>query len=115
MTLEKFIEKLRNIPAKVIFQDTMDTIDTLYDFSPVSFSNGTITNKAGENNGSCKLFHFAKLHKLTQEETLYCFGEHYKNVLDTPTATNHQNIRNFMKTGWDGISFEDQALTKKSL
>jgi HopJ type III effector protein len=33
------------------------------------------------------------------------------DVLENPEATNHQNIRNFMKTGWAGISFEGTALT----
>jgi len=113
MTLEEFIKKLNNNPTEIAFQDTMDCIDMHYNFKPTAFSNGEITNEAGQNNGSCKLFYFAKLQNLEKENTLYCFGEHYKNVQDHPTATNHQNIRNFMKTGWEGISFEDLALTKK--
>jgi hypothetical protein len=28
-------------------------------------------------------------------------------------GTNHQNIRNFMKTGWDGIAFYEALELKK--
>jgi hypothetical protein len=34
-------------------------------------------------------------------------------VLKHPEATDHQNIRNFMKTGWEGIRFEGEALKAK--
>ncbi|MGL5142536.1 MAG: HopJ type III effector protein, partial [Acinetobacter baumannii] len=27
--------------------------------------------------------------------------------------TDHQNIRQFMQNGWDGVKFEGQALTEK--
>jgi hypothetical protein len=30
-------------------------------------------------------------------------------------GTNHQNIRNFMKTGWDGIAFYGEALELKKI
>jgi hypothetical protein len=33
--------------------------------------------------------------------------------LGDPSGTNHQNIRNFMKTGWNGIQFEGEALQLK--
>ncbi|MGY3792310.1 HopJ type III effector protein [uncultured Aquimarina sp.] len=113
MTTTEFIDKLRETPESIVFEKTMNVIDTNYNFTPVSFTNGEIVNEAGQNSGSCKLFSFAKLQKLTQQETLYCFGEHYKNVLDHPDGDNHQNIRNFMKTGWEQLSFNDQALTEK--
>lgn len=113
MKIAAFITKLRNTPTAITFQDTMDVIDTQYNFEPVSFSNGEIMNEAGQNSGSCKLFSFAKLQNLSKEETLYCFGTYYKSVLDTPEDTDHQNIRNFMKTAWEGISFSGTALTKK--
>ncbi|MEG0198898.1 MAG: HopJ type III effector protein, partial [Acinetobacter sp.] len=34
-------------------------------------------------------------------------------VLATPEATDHQNIRQFMLNGWDGIQFESEALAAK--
>jgi hypothetical protein len=42
---------------------------------------------------------------------LACFGSYYrKDVLENPNGTDHQNIRNFMNRGWEGISFEKEAL-----
>ena len=75
--------------------------------------NGDIINNAGENNGSCKLFAFAMHQEFTKEETLLCFGEHYQTVLEDKNGTSHQNIRNFMQTGFKGLSFENEALTLK--
>ncbi|WP_282079935.1 HopJ type III effector protein [Aquimarina algiphila] len=113
MTITTFVEKLRQEPKTVKFEETIAVIDTHYDFTPTLFVNGNITNQAGENSGSCKVFSFAKLHQLEEEETLSCFGKYYQDVLNTPTNNDHQNIRNFIKTGWEGISFEGEALLKK--
>ncbi|WP_445757868.1 HopJ type III effector protein [Polaribacter sp.] len=70
-------------------------------------------NKFAENSGSCKLFAFAIHQKFTKQETLFCFGEHYKNVLEDSTGTSHQNIRNFMKAGFNGLSFDEEPLKLK--
>ncbi|MGU3844869.1 HopJ type III effector protein, partial [Vibrio diabolicus] len=41
-------------------------------------------------------------------------GRFYReDVLLHPENSDHQNIRNFMVTGWDGIRFEAPALTAK--
>ncbi|MFH2134800.1 MAG: HopJ type III effector protein [Pseudomonadota bacterium] len=115
MALDTFLQRLNNTPDSVGFNDTMALIDQLYDFTPTAFDNGTTRNEAGQNNGSCKLFSFAKLHMLTPQQTLTCFGDYYrKDVLGNPEGSDHANIRNFMKTGWEGISFEGTALTPKS-
>jgi HopJ type III effector protein. len=37
---------------------------------------------------------------------LSLFAEHYAAVLATPEATDHQNIRQFMQNGWDGIDLK---------
>jgi hypothetical protein len=51
---------------------------------------------------------------LGKKETLACFGSYYtKDVLENPNGTDHQNIRNFMIGGWDGISFDNEALSLK--
>ncbi len=89
-------------------------IDQHYQYQPTAFRNGDLQNDAGQNEGSCKLFFFAKLHQLSAEKTLKCFGEHYATVLDTPEGDSHQNIRNFMKHGWEGIQFNGIALSEKS-
>ena len=110
MTIEKLKTKLTTTPLQVVFAETMQVIDDNYSFSPTAFTNGAINNKAGENSGSCKLFAFAKLQQLTKEETLFCFGEHYQNVLEDEKGTSHQNIRNFMQYGFEGLDFEKDAL-----
>lgn len=100
--------------ASLQFSDTMDVIDALYDFTPTSFSNGNIQNKANENNGSCKLFAFAQINNFSEPQTLALFGEYFRDVLVTPEGYDHQNIRNFMSTGWAGISFNGIALCPKA-
>jgi hypothetical protein len=113
MTLSAFLENLKSNPIKVSFSETIAVIDANYQFAPTAFSNGNQQNKAGENNGSCKIFAFAKLHQLTELQTLACFGSYYfEDVLKNPAGTDHQNIRNFMKFGWDGIHFENEVLTQ---
>lgn len=114
MELNRFLQQLNETPTSIAFNDTIATIDALYDFTPTAFTNGALTNEAGQNNGSCKLFSFALLHKLSPQQTLHCFGDYYrKDVLGNPQATDHQNIRNFMKSGWEGIRFEGDALKAK--
>ena len=113
MTLNQFKNKLKENPTSITFSETMQVIDENYNFTPTTFTNGEITNNVGENNGSCKLFAFGVLQSLTKEETLFCFAEHYKNVLEDVNGTNHQNIRNFIKTGFEGLSFKNEALSLK--
>ncbi|WP_062053702.1 HopJ type III effector protein [Aquimarina longa] len=114
MNILSFLKKLRTNPEEVSFQDTMNSIDANYEFTPSAFTNGNQNNEEGQNSGSCKLFYFAKLQGFTEEETLHCFGEYYReDVLQHPEAEDHQNIRNFIKTGWQGISFEKQVLLEK--
>ena len=114
MELNEFLRRLNDAPDSVAFADTIAVIDTLYDFTPTTFRNGEQLNEAGQNNGSCKLFSFARLYGLTQPQTLACFGDYYrKDVLGNPDGTDHQNIRNFMKSGWEGVRFEGEALKPK--
>ena len=114
MNLDDFLKKLNNDPASIAFDDTMAVIAALYDFTPAAFTNGDTRNEAGQNSGSCKLFAFAMLNKLSKEQTLACFGAYYRDdVLKHPQGTDHQNIRNFMKYGWDGVKFDSMPLTAK--
>jgi hypothetical protein len=55
------------------------------------------------NVGSAKLLSFGVLAGLSKEETLALFGGYYRDVLATPDGDDHPNIRNFMKSGWDGV------------
>lgn len=112
MTVLELIDKVKQ--AEVLsFSDVVETIDASYSFTPTKFTNGSVTNDANTNNGSCKVFSFAKLNKLKVTETLLLFGEHYQKVVETPNEEDHQNIRNFIKFGWEGIHFEDDALEEK--
>mgnify|MGYP006001289593 CR=1 FL=1 len=114
MIIQEFKTKLKSNPTSINFAETMQVIDDNYNFTPTTFTNGDIKNNSGENSGSCKLFAFAKLQKLTKEEALFCFGDHYKSVLDDVNGDAHQNIRNFIKTGFEGLSFNGAALELKS-
>ncbi len=112
MKLNDFISKLSSQPETVSFTETMATIDQNYRFTPTPFSNGGVENEAGQNSGSCKIFAFGQLNKLTQEQTLACFGDYYRNdVLNNPDAEDHQNIRCFTKSGWAGVQFQGSALS----
>jgi hypothetical protein len=114
MNLESFLEKLEQIPQSIAFTDTIATIEANYDFTPTAFENGLQHNAAGDNSGSCKLFAFAEIQNLSEAATLACFGAYYfEDVLKNPNGTDHQNIRNFMNTGWDGIAFYGSALVLK--
>lgn len=104
---------MKNLLNKKSFPETIAYIDENYLFTPTGFKNGNQLNNAGENNGSCKIFAFAQMQQLSKEETLSLFGDFYQDVLNSPDATDHQNIRNFMIFGWDGIHFEDEALQAK--
>ncbi|MDR6968641.1 DNA-binding IscR family transcriptional regulator [Flavobacterium arsenatis] len=111
MTITAFLNQLQEHPKSINFQDTIQVIEGNYNFTPTAFQNGNQYNKVGENNGSCKIFAFAKLQNLSKDATLACFGAYYfEDVLQNPVGTDHQNIRNFMQTGWDGINFEGEAL-----
>ncbi len=99
--------------AHAKFSDVLAHIEARYQHTPTAFQNGAQHNAATENQGSAKVFSFAKLQGLDQAQTLSLFAEHYASVLATPEGTDHQNIRQFMQNGWDGVKFEGQALTEK--
>jgi len=114
MSIQAFLAKLKQTPEAITFPETIAVIEENYNFTPTAFQNGNTHNAAGTNSGSCKLFAFAKLQNLSQDETLACFGAFYRDeVLGDPEGTNHQNIRNFIVHGWNGIQFEGEALELK--
>lgn len=105
------IEKLKT--NSIQFKEVIEFIETYYQHQPTAFKNGDAYNEATQNQGSAKVFSFAQLNDLGKEDTLSLFAEHYQAVLNTPDATDHQNIRQFMAHGWAGIKFEGQALIAK--
>lgn len=95
------------------FAQVIEFIDTYYKHQPTAFKNGDTYNEKTQNQGSARVFAFAQLNNLSAKDALYLFAEHYRAVLATPTASDHQNIRQFMMNGWEGISFEGKALEPK--
>ncbi|PSW64922.1 type III effector [Photobacterium leiognathi subsp. mandapamensis] len=117
--MDALLQALKNAPESVEFPQVMAVIAERYDYQAATFYNGldndTLKNDAGTNEGSCKIFAFAKLNQLSEQETLACFGQYYRNdVLAHPENNDHQNIRHFMKFGWSGIQFENFPLTAKA-
>lgn len=112
--LDDFFIQISTEPDSLSFAQTIALIDQHYDFTPVAFQNGELQNQAGENTGSCKILAFAQLHQLSEAQTLQLFGEYYRQVMDTPSGTDHQNIRNFQRSGWDGVKFNAAALHLKN-
>lgn len=113
MQLEKFLSQVKN-GEKVSFQDSIAVISANYHYTPTRFVNGNVVNEAGTNEGSCRLFYFAKLNCLTPEQTLGLFGDYYwKDVMEHPESKDHANIREFMKHGWAGIAYDGEVLQAK--
>jgi hypothetical protein len=113
--LEHFFIQLSTEPETISFEQSIALIDALYDFTPSRFTNGALSNAEGENNGSCKILAFGLLHQLSEPQTLHLFGDYYRSVLNTPTAQDHPNIRNFIRTGWDGVAFDQPVLHAKKV
>ena len=111
MSLSTFINKIK-ANEFVSFDVTIAIINEFYMYTPTTFTNGlgenSITNIAGTNEGSCKIFAFAQLNQLDKAQTLNLFGDFYrKDILNDPSGSGHQNIRNFMQYGWAGIQFSE--------
>jgi len=105
------IKKLKD--NSLTFKEVIEFIETYYHHQPTAFKNGEAHNEATQNQGSAKVFAFAQLNNLNEEDTLSLFAEHYQSVLNNPSGADHQNIRQFMIHGWPGIIFEGQALLAK--
>lgn len=111
--LDDFFIQLSTEPDSISFAQSIAVIEQHYHFTPVAFQNGELSNAAGENTGSCKILAFAQLHQLSEAQTLQLFGEYYRQVMESPSGTDHQNIRNFQRNGWAGVSFAAPALQLK--
>jgi hypothetical protein len=113
-SIANYINQVTQNPEATSFQTTIEVIEANYTFTPTAFKNGNLNNNAGDNNGSCKIFSFAKANQLSKEITLALFGKFYFDaVLKNPEGNDHQNIRNFILFGWDKISFDAGALNTK--
>ena len=70
------ITQLQNLP----FKEIVGYIDENFYYTPSGFKNGDVINAANENQGSAKVLFFAKMLKLSVEDTLKLFAEHYVEV-----------------------------------
>ena len=112
MNKDTFIQSLRDQTNS--FQQTMDFIEANFVFTPVEFSVGDQHNELGTNQGSAKIFCVGKALELNEAEVLQCFGDFYReDVLENPEGSDHQNIRNFIKYGWAGVTIDSNALSAK--
>ena len=110
MNIIEFREQLKNKAHR--FADTLSFLENNYTFQPTAFKNGSIENKQGQNEGSCKILALAILENFSDEEALLAFAEHYHSVLATPEGQDHQNIRSLMQQGLKTVNFAKYPLTK---
>src|SRR5476651_1253956 len=96
-----------------VFADTLAFVAVGYDYQPQAFTNGSVENAAGQNEGSCKTLGLALLEGLSDEEALLAFGEHYRSVLATPEGSDHGNIRALIAYGLAGVKFSQQPLNRR--
>lgn len=106
--IAKLLEDLKANDLK--FSEVISFIESLYQHTPTAFKNGAVFNQSDQNQGSAKVFFFAQMHQLSVENSLLLFAEHYQAVIASPEGNDHQNIRQFMQNGWEGIQFENAAL-----
>lgn len=95
------------------FSATLEFIEQEFNFVASAFTNGEVRNESDQNQGSCKVLAMAKLLELSSEQALKCFGEHYRDVVDTPDGDSHQNIRQLQQHGLAGVTFDSFPLTAK--
>lgn len=118
MIVDELLSLIKAAPEEISFQEVITAIDNHFRYTPTRFTNGEgammIVNEAGCNEGSCKIFAFGQLAGLDEAQVLACFGSYYRDeVLKNPEGHDHMNIRNFVRYGWAGIHFDDQALVPK--
>jgi hypothetical protein len=111
MNIKDLLKQIEYSPETVDYQQVLSLIEANYHYTPSHFTNGALDNAAGENQISCKILAFALLNGLNQAQTLACFGQLYRDdVLANPNGQGHQNIRQFMQTGWQAVKFSQTVL-----
>lgn len=118
MNTQELISFIQTSPSEVEFDQVITVIDNDYNYTATKFYNGVgdkeVVSEAGVNEGSCKIFAFADINDLNESQTLSCFGKYYRqDVLLNLGGTDHANIRNFMKFGWEGVHFDSPPLALK--
>ena len=86
------------------FGETIAMIDNHFVYFAVPMKVSDLISAPNVNVGSSKIFSFGLMTRMDEKSTLKLFGEIYSNL--DPNGTDHPNIRNFMRDGWGGVSFE---------
>lgn len=94
------------------FSDVLAYIEARYQHTPTAFQNGAQYNAATENQGSAK-FSLCQVTRFRPSTNFKFICRTLRICISYPRGTDHQNIRQFMQNGWDGVKFEGQALTEK--
>lgn len=102
--------------SNLMLEDVLEMINAHYETQLLEYSVGNIVNKQGENEATGLILSYAALSNMNKETTLKLWGQYYRDVLKNPNGTDHANIREFMKNGWNSVPFENGiALTKKNI
>jgi hypothetical protein len=110
-SIDSFRERLHS--GEHAFAETLSFIADNYTYTPAAFTNGSVRNEAGQNEGSCKTLALARLEGLSEEEALLAFGEHYRSVRDNPNGADHANIRSLQHHGLNGVHFDKPPLSRR--
>lgn len=89
------------------FSSSIFNIHNEYKYTPKPFEIEYIRSEGKGTEGSAKILAYAQINNLNTEQTLFLFGEHYQNVLDTPNGDNHKNIRALIKYGIAKVTFPE--------
>jgi len=107
MKLDAFLKKLNDDPEAVTFDEALATVGEHYRLTPCGYTLAGVRFDVDQVHRSCQLYAFGILHKLSKEQTLACFGEHYReDVLKHPQGSDHQTVRLFMQVGWEGLKLD---------
>lgn len=110
MAIEQLTPAYLKENPQIAFADILAYLAERYQYTPQAFHNGSKLNLASENQGSAKVLYFAQSQNWSKEDTLLLFAEHYQDVLNNPTGTSHENIRQFMQNGWEAVQFDGPVL-----
>ena len=100
--------------TKFCFKDFLSIIDKEFNFTPCIFYIGKKENAAWENTGSLKVITYAIMMWYDTQEALKLFGEHYKEVCETPDGDSHPNIRALQEEGLKSVHIVGTPLTMKA-
>ena len=65
--------------ADIDFEQTIAVIEAEFDYKPIAFSCGQVESSTEQNQGSAKIFSFAKMAGLSEAATLQLFGRFYRD------------------------------------